>query len=76
MTAAPPPAPEIRGRLRAVWDHLRRRRIFEAGESLQPLSNSEPSVANARGVWHLARGENEQALELLRPFAGTILEVR
>ncbi|MCX6879370.1 MAG: tetratricopeptide repeat protein [Verrucomicrobia bacterium] len=69
MTATPPPAPEIRSRLRAVWDHLSRRRIFEAGELLQQLPRSEPAVRNALGAWHLARGENEKALELLRPLA-------
>lgn len=67
MTATQAPSPEIRGRLCAVWDHLSRRRVFEAGESLQPLAASEPAVANARGVWHLAilEGLRESSLLLL-----------
>ena len=69
MTFPPPPAPEIRGRLRAVWDRLSRRQLLDAGDLLAPLPAAEPAVRNARAVWHLGMRETDAALELLRPLA-------
>ena len=69
MTSPPPPAPAIRGRLRAVWDRLSRRPLLDARELLAPLPDAEPAVRNARAVWHLGMRETDAALELLRPLA-------
>ena len=69
MPSPPPPAPEIRGRLRAVWDRLSRRQLLDARELLAPLPDAEPAVRNARAVWHLGMRETDTALELLRPLA-------
>jgi hypothetical protein len=57
MKSPSPPAPEIRGKLRVVWDRLSRRQLYEVGGMLGSLPTAEPAVRNALAVWHLASGK-------------------